>query len=194
MAAAWARFCGWLILLLLSGCTTSPKTIGVGARVVNTMAGAEIVHASFNGQAIGGSGGEECCISLPAQWRPGMTATIGWVKDPSPGVNPGGVKPPPTGKYGSITAEGARWFEVHEANYVRHQLTLPLPAYENTCGLSLVFLPCDEVYPLIDCRQRQQVFSGLREKTSAEWRQEVARRLGGRMRCDAPAESGKGGW
>ncbi|MCD5364073.1 DUF3304 domain-containing protein [Chromobacterium aquaticum] len=194
MAAAWARFCGWLILLLLSGCTTSPKTIGVGARVVNTMAGAEIVHASFNGQAIGGSGGEECCISLPAQWRPGMTATIEWVKDPSPGVNPGGRRAPSWNPDGTTPPEWHHWLKEHQANYVRHWLTLPVPAYEDTCGLSLVFLPCDEVYPLIDCRQRQQVFSGLREKTSAEWRQELARRLGARMRCDAPAESGKGGW
>ncbi|MGR2683078.1 DUF3304 domain-containing protein [Chromobacterium haemolyticum] len=78
MAAAWARSCGWLILLLLSGCTTSPKTIGVGARVVNTVAGTSIVQASFNGQGMGGGGGEECCVSLPEQWRPGMTATIEW--------------------------------------------------------------------------------------------------------------------
>ncbi len=194
MAAAWARPCGWLILLLLSGCTTSPKTIGAGARVVNAMPSAEIVHASFNGQAIGGSGGEECCISLPAQWRPGMTATIEWVKDPSPEVNPGGRRAPAWNPDGTTPPEWRHWLKEHQANYVRHRLTLPVPAYESTCGLSLVFLPCDEVYPLIDCRQRQQVFSGLREKTSAEWRQELARRLGGRMRCDTPAEPGKGGW
>ncbi|WP_227106736.1 DUF3304 domain-containing protein [Chromobacterium rhizoryzae] len=182
----WFSISAWLFLTLsLLGCQSmaQSKTIGAGARVVNAMPKAEIVRASFNGQAIGGSGGEECCINLPEKWQPGMTATIEWVKDPSPGVNPGGEKPPPRGKYGSITAEGSKWFERHEANYINRKVTISIPRYENTCGLSLVFMPCDEVYPVIDCGQRQKVFSNLRNKTSSEWRQEVVRRLGGRQQC-----------
>ncbi|WP_181951133.1 DUF3304 domain-containing protein, partial [Chromobacterium haemolyticum] len=61
--------------------------------------------------------------------------------------------------------------------------TVSVPRYENTCGLSLVFLPCDQVYPVIDCAQRQKVFSNLRDKTSSEWGKEVARRLGGQQQC-----------
>ncbi|MCD5364075.1 DUF3304 domain-containing protein [Chromobacterium aquaticum] len=172
-----------LLLLALAGCRSMerPKTLGAGARVVNTVAGTSIVHASFNGQGMGGGGGEECCVSLPEQWRPGMTATIEWVVDPSPGVNPGGIRQPPRSKYGSITAEGSRWYEVHEANYVRRKVTMAVPGYEKVSSLVLVFLPCDEVYPLIDSAEQGRVLGGLRGREDRY--PEMIRRLGGRQTC-----------
>lgn len=182
----WFSISAWLFLTLsLLGCQSmaQSKTIGVGARVVNAMPKSEIVRARFNGQAIGGSGGEECCINLPEKWQPGMTATVEWVKDPSPGVNPGGKKAPRWNPDGTTPPEWKSWLKDHEANYVSRKVTVSVPRYENTCGLSLVFLPCDQVYPVIDCAQRQKVFSNLRDKTSSEWGQEVARRLGGQRQC-----------
>ncbi|MGR2683080.1 DUF3304 domain-containing protein [Chromobacterium haemolyticum] len=182
----WFSVSAWLLLALsMLGCQSmaQSKTIGAGARVVNTVPGMTIVHARFNGQGMGGGGGEECCVSLPEQWRPGMTATIEWVKDPSPGVNPGGIKQPPRGKYGSITAEGSKWYEEHEANYVRRKVTMAVPKYEKVSSLVLVFLPCDEVYPLIDSAEQSRVFGGLRGKSSQGWDDEVIRRLGGKTKC-----------
>ncbi|PTU63758.1 DUF3304 domain-containing protein [Chromobacterium sp. Panama] len=182
---AWAA-CG-VLALGLAACQNiaPPKTLGAGARVVNTVAGTSIVRASFNGQGMGGGGGEECCVSLPEQWRPGMTATIEWVVDPSPGVNPGGIRQPPRSKYGSITAEGSRWHEEHEANYVRRKVTMAVPRYEKVSSLVLVFLPCDEVYPLIDSAEQGRVFGGLRGLASSEWDDEVIRRLGAGKVCAA---------
>ncbi|WP_019103322.1 DUF3304 domain-containing protein, partial [Chromobacterium haemolyticum] len=114
---------GLLLLLGLAGCQSMerPKSIGAGARVVNTVAGTSIVHASFNGQGMGGSGGEECCVSLPEQWRPGMTATIEWVVDPSPDINPGGRRAPRWNPDGTTPPEWQRWMKEHEANYVRRK-------------------------------------------------------------------------
>lgn len=162
-----------------------PKTVPAGAELVNTVEGITIVHARFNGFGmVGGSGGgEECCISLAEQWQPGMMATIEWIKDPSPGVNLGGTKPPPYGKYGSITKEGETWMKAHEANYTHHEVRIPVPKYEKVSSLALVFLPCDEVYPLIDSAEHSRVFGGLNHLSSREWKREVMRRLGGKESC-----------
>ncbi|MBA4707030.1 DUF3304 domain-containing protein [Aquitalea aquatica] len=172
-----------LLTLSLSACESMarPATIGAGASVVNIMSNATIVHASFNGQGIGGGGGEECCVSLPKKWQPGMMATIEWTKDPNPGQNPGGVKQPPRGKYGSITAEGIKWYEVHEANYTQHSITMPIPPYQKVSSLVLIFLPCDKVYPLIDSTEHSRVLGHL---PYGEGRaMEIIRRLGASPTC-----------
>ncbi len=178
--------CG-VLALGLAACQTiaPPKTLGAGARVVNTVAGTSIVRASFNGQGMGGGGGEECCVNLPAQWWPGMTATIEWVVDPSPELNPGGRRAPPWNLDGTTPPEWQRWVKEHEANYVRRKVTMEVPRYETVSSLVLVFLPCDEVYPLIDSAEQSQVFGGLRGRSSMEWGGEVIRRLGAEKACPA---------
>ncbi|NHR07332.1 DUF3304 domain-containing protein [Chromobacterium haemolyticum] len=182
---AWAA-CG-VLALGLAACQNiaPPKTLGAGARVVNTVAGTSIVHASFNGQSMGGGGGEECCVSLPEQWRPGMTATIEWVKDPSPELNPDGRRAPPWNPDGTTPPEWQRWMKEHQANYVRRKVTTAVPRYETVSSLVLVFLPCDEVYPLIDSAEQGRVFGGLRGLASSEWDDEVIRRLGAGKVCAA---------
>ncbi|WP_158274212.1 DUF3304 domain-containing protein [Chromobacterium sp. Panama] len=182
----WFSISAWLFLTLsLLGCQSmaQSKTIGAGARVVNTVPGTSIVRASFNGQGMGGGGGEECCVSLPEQWRPGMTATIEWVKDPSPDVNPGGRRAPRWNPDGTTPPEWHRWMKEHEANYVRRRVTMAVPKYEKVSSLVLVFLPCDEVYPLIDSAEQGRVFGGLRGRSSQGWDDEVVRRLGGKTKC-----------
>ncbi|RBH51383.1 DUF3304 domain-containing protein [Pseudomonas sp. MWU13-2860] len=178
---AWAA-CG-VLALGLAACQTiaPPKTLGAGARVVNTVAGTSIVRASFNGQGMGGGGGEECCVSLPEQWRPGMTATIEWVVDPSPELNPDGRRAPPWNPDGTTPPEWLRWMKEHQANYVRRKVTMAVPGYEKVSSLVLVFLPCDEVYPLIDSAEQGRVLGGLRGREDRY--PEMIRRLGGRQTC-----------
>ncbi|WP_226034288.1 DUF3304 domain-containing protein [Aquitalea palustris] len=152
-----------LTLLSLGACESMarPATIGAGARVVNTMSNATIVHASFNGQGMGGGGGEECCVSVPEKWQPGMMATIEWTKDPSPGLNPGGIKRPRSNPDGTTTPAVTKWYEAHEANYTQHSITIPVPPYQEVGALVLVFLPCDKVYPLIDTKELGRVLGQL---------------------------------
>jgi hypothetical protein len=73
-------------LVLLSGCQSmaDEATIGIAGRVVNADSSVQILNASLNGSGVSGSGGDECCMSIPAKWKPGMTATLSWTKDPNP--------------------------------------------------------------------------------------------------------------
>jgi len=175
------------LLCLLPACSSigAPKFTGIPMEIVNTVDEINIVRASFNGHGIGGGrgGGQSCCIPIPAQWQPGLTATIAWTKDPSPGVNPGGVRPPPPGKYGSLTDEGEKWYAVHRANYTQHEVTMPLPKYGATCGLTVVFLPCDEVRPLIDCDEKRRVFAGTMYLPRKESKALIEQRLGAKQQC-----------
>jgi hypothetical protein len=172
-----------LLLVNLAACQSfgQPQTVGLGARVVNTVPNTTIVSARYNGQGVSSGGGEGCCISLPAQWQPGMMATVEWVKDPSPGVNPGGVKPPARNSNGSSTPEWEKWMDIHESNYTRHSVTIPVPSYGETCGLALVFLPCGEVLPVIDCKEHSRVFGGARGQLRV-----IQERVGGKTACPKP--------
>ncbi len=181
----------WLLSLFIAanlfGCQSmaTPRMLPAEVHIYNTVSGTSIFNVRVNvySKALdrGSSGGEGCCISLPEQWQPDMVATVEWVKDPSPGVNPGGSKPPPPGRYGSLTAEGKKWYEIHEANYTRHHVRVPVPKYQRSASMNLVFLPCDEVYPLIDATQRGYVLGNLRGVKDVE--KEVIQRLGKERTC-----------
>ena len=71
----------------------------------------------------------------------------------------------------------------HEANYTQHEVTMPLPRYSRTCGLTLVFLPCDEVRAIIDCDEYHKTFKDMNYLPSREWHREAIRRLGGKQQC-----------
>ena len=185
------RLCRYAICLFsvlpLQGCQSmaKPRMLPAEVHYTNTVAGTSIFNVRVNVYSKtldrGSSGGEGCCIGLPEQWQSDMVATVEWVKDPSPGVNPGGVKPPPPGRYGSLTAEGKKWYEIHEANYTRHRVRVPVPEYQRSASLTLVFLPCDEVYPLIDAEQRSYVLGDLRGVKDRK--QEIIWRLGKEHAC-----------
>ncbi|WP_434630282.1 DUF3304 domain-containing protein [Chromobacterium sp. CV08] len=153
-----------------------PETIGAGASVVNTVPGTTIVGAIYNGQPVTSGGGEGCCVSLPLRWQPGMTATIEWTIDPDSERNPDGSLPPRRNPNGSSTPEWRRWMEVHKKNYQHRAATIPVPQYDKVASLVLVFLPCDEVYPLIDTKQHSQVMGNL--PGGRLWEPEIVRRLG----------------
>ncbi|MDN0085597.1 DUF3304 domain-containing protein [Crenobacter sp. SG2305] len=172
-----------LFLANLAACQGfgQPQTVGAGARVVNTVPNTTIVSVRYNGQGVSSGGGEGCCVSLPAKWKPGMTATVEWVKDPSPGTNPGGIKAPRWNADGTTPPEWNRWMKIHEANYTRHSVTIPVPSYGETCGLALVFLPCGEVHPVIDCKEHSRIFGGARGQLRV-----IQERVGGKNTCPKP--------
>ncbi len=169
-------------LALLTGCQSmaNEPTIGLPGRVVNTDSSIIILNASLNNSGVSGSGGDECCMSIPAKWKPGMTAKIGWTKDPNPKANPNGDKEPKW-KNGLVTKEWESWMQVHEANYKKMEKIIALPKYENTCGVTFIFLPCDDVRVVIDCKERNDLFITL--PGGPKRYPELIRRLGAKSVC-----------
>ena len=104
---------------------------------VNGQSGIDII-----GPYQGGGGG--CCYSVPAQWKPGMTVRIDW-------------------ESGEASTEGFPGFANYEkylawekkmsAQNRQHSKTVPLPDYngQDTCGITVHFLPCDEVKVTTSC-------------------------------------------
>jgi hypothetical protein len=169
-------------LALLSGCQSmaDEATIGIAGRVVNADSSVQILNASLNGSGVSGSGGDECCMSIPAKWKPGMTATISWTKDPNPKANPDGTKEP-SWTNGRSTPEWRKWMKIHEANYKKMEKTIPLPKYGKTCGVTFVFLPCDDARVILDCNEEYNLFRTL--PGGKDRYPELIRRMGGRAVC-----------
>ncbi len=109
-----------------------------------------INHFSVNGQSgidiigpfQGGGGG--CCFSVPARWTPGMTVRIDW-------------------ESGEASTEGFPGFADYEkykawekkmsSQNRQHSKTVPLPDYngQEVCGITVHFLPCDDVKVTTSC-------------------------------------------
>ena len=109
-----------------------------------------INHFSVNGQsgidAIGpfDGGGGGCCYGVPAVWKPGMTVRIDWE----------------TGKGSSAGFPGfadeekyLAWKTKIDAQKKQHSLTVSVPDYtgQETCGITVHFLPCDDVKVTTSC-------------------------------------------
>ncbi|MGG8278354.1 DUF3304 domain-containing protein, partial [Klebsiella sp. 141198] len=86
-------------------------------------------HATLNGNV--------CCVMIPDQWRPGMTAHIEWEVDPNPAEN---IKKKTKG-FGYDPAAYAK----HKAKYLRYSADVPIPQYKESAGINVHFLPCHQV-------------------------------------------------
>ncbi len=91
----------------------------------------------INQPAAGGAGGG-CCFSVPARWTPGMTVRVDWESgeastDDFPGYEN-------WNKY-------LEWEKKIKASHRQHSKTVPLPDYngQDVCGITVHFLPCDDV-------------------------------------------------
>ncbi|QHM74716.1 hypothetical protein C7M52_00658 [Mixta theicola] len=109
-----------------------------------------INHFSVNGQsgidAVGpfDGGGGGCCYSVPPRWTPGMTVRVDW----ETGV--GGS----AGFPGFADREKYRnWKQQMDLQKRQHSKTVALPDYsgEETCGITVHFLPCDEIKVTTSC-------------------------------------------
>jgi hypothetical protein len=94
----------------------------------------------------GGGGG--CCYIAPQRWQPGMTVRIDWETGAS-GMSeladefPGFADRP---KY-------LTWIGKVEAQKRQHSQVVPVPDYtgQKVCGLTVHFLPCDELKVSTSC-------------------------------------------
>ena len=137
-------------LLLLTGCAQPAAQAGGGTiKAINHTKWA-INHFSVNGQSgidiigpfQGGGGG--CCFSVPARWTPGMTVRVDW----ETGVGDTEGSP----GFGNDEKYLA-WVKKMKAQNRQHSKTVPLPDYngQDVCGITVHFLPCDDVKVTTSC-------------------------------------------
>jgi len=109
-----------------------------------------INHFSVDGQSgidiigpyQGGGGG--CCYSVPSKWQPGMTVRVEW----ETGV--GGSK----GFPGFADREKYKqWKKSIQSQNKQHSKIVPVPDYtgQETCGITVHFMPCDEIKVTTSC-------------------------------------------
>ena len=86
----------------------------------------------------GGGGKQNCCVSLPRQWHPGLTVVVEWEKDPNVGASRYWSEPP-------FTDAWRRRMDEHETKYTRHRAVVEVAPYEQLGLVNVHFLPCDQV-------------------------------------------------
>ena len=131
------RFVFLLFIFFVSGCShASDEGYTAGdLRGFNHMADSGVNSFSVNGYG-GTLTGNSCCIMLPDKWKPGLKARIEWEVDPNPNVIL-----PPLG-----TDEFRTAYARHKAKYQQHSTIVDIPEYgKERCGLTVHFLPCDQV-------------------------------------------------
>ena len=150
------------LLPLLTACANNGfpgGLIGAPVRVydltgqIYTIVNAEFEYIGRMGAP--GSGGEVCCASLPRKWYPGMTATVRWVKDPAATLD-----------Y-PVERKAYAEYKKNRPPYERHSAQVELLPYTRTCGVTLVFLPCDQARVTIDCDQEGPLVSQWEEEAAA---------------------------
>ncbi|HIE5390683.1 TPA: DUF3304 domain-containing protein [Enterobacter cancerogenus] len=109
-----------------------------------------INHFSVDGQSgidiigpyQGGGGG--CCYSVPSKWKPGMTVRVEWE------TGAGNME----GFPGFADREKYNlWRTKMKAKTREHSAIVPMPDYtgQETCGITVHFLSCDEVKVTTSC-------------------------------------------
>ena len=90
----------------------------------------------------GGGGG--CCYVAPLRWQPGMTVRVDW--------ETGAAYPDDFPGFADRTKYLA-WVKKNDALTRNHSKVVPVPDYtgQKVCGLTVHFLPCDELQVTTSC-------------------------------------------
>ena len=90
----------------------------------------------------GGGGG--CCYSAPSRWQPGLTVRVDW--ETGAGSSKGY---PGTGDWPKYLA----WEAEIDSQKRKLSKVVPVPDYtgQKVCGLTVHFLPCDELQVTTSC-------------------------------------------
>ncbi|MEB0025761.1 DUF3304 domain-containing protein [Pseudomonas sp. MH9.2] len=86
----------------------------------------------------GGGGSQNCCVSLPRKWHPGLTVVVEWEKDPNVGAS----------RYWGVPPFSDAWrarMKEHRSKYTRHRAVVEVAPYEQLGLVNVHFLPCDQV-------------------------------------------------
>jgi hypothetical protein len=89
-------------------------------------------------------GGGGCCYIAPSNWKSGMTVRVDW--ETGAGSSKGF---PGTGDWSKYLA----WVGKIDAQRRQHSKVVPVPDYtgQKVCGLTVHFLPCDELQVTTSC-------------------------------------------
>ena len=161
-------------LLLLTGCAQPAAQAGGGGggtiKAINHTKWA-INHFRINGQSgidsigpfQGGGGG--CCFSVPARRTPGMTVRVDWesgvafardipeIPEPAYPNYKGQDNKVWTEEIAEYNQQKRVWYKKIKALKRQHSKTVPLPDYngQDVCGITVHFLPCDDVKVTTSC-------------------------------------------
>ncbi|MCT2414835.1 DUF3304 domain-containing protein [Pseudomonas aeruginosa] len=135
---------GGIATLWLTGCSA-----GSSKNIPTPIEGYNHTSAAINGFTVNGSGGpnigphqggrkQNCCMSLPEKWRPGMTVVVEWEKDPTPHASKTWPQPPFSVAWRKAAAED-------EKLNTRHRAVVDIPPYDDIGAIDVHFLPCDQV-------------------------------------------------
>ncbi|WP_336797992.1 DUF3304 domain-containing protein [Erwinia aphidicola] len=125
---------------------------------VNGQSGLDII-----GPYQGGGGG--CCFGVPKQWQPGMTVRVDWETSVAFASDVPEIPKPKRPNLGNLDAKTADlkasqyykerqvWRQKVKTLSKEHSLTVPLPDYtgQKTCGITVHFLPCEQVKVTTSC-------------------------------------------
>ncbi|MCC8373552.1 hypothetical protein CKY10_12835 [Photorhabdus sp. HUG-39] len=137
-----------VLCLLLAACSQFPAQAGVIIAInhtkwaINRFSVDDTPGIDIIGPYQGGGGG--CCYSVPAKWKPGMTVRVDWeAGEASTKGFPGFADEE---KY-------LAWRNKLRANNRQHSQVVPVPDYtgQRTCGITVHFLPCDQVKVTTSC-------------------------------------------
>ena len=135
---------GLLACLALQACSKSlPDRLGAPIEgYSHTSAAINYFMVNGNGgpniSPYGGGGKQNCCVSMPRQWHPGLTVVVEWEKDPNTGDSVNWPKP----RYSDAWRKAAR---EHQSKYTRHRAVVEVAPYEELGVIDVHFLPCNQV-------------------------------------------------
>ncbi|SDJ38884.1 Protein of unknown function [Pseudomonas delhiensis] len=144
-----------LALLLIAGCATAPAP----AQASGTIEAINHTHWAINRFSVDGrnavdiigpyqGGGGACCFAVPEQWRPGMTVRVDWETGAS-GVSNLAKEFPGYADWPRYV----EWSRKVNAQKRQHSQVVPVPDYggQETCGITVHFLPCDQLKVTTSC-------------------------------------------
>jgi len=137
--------CVLLVLFVVSGCSqataTNSESSAANISGINHVAGQTVNSYSINGYG-GTLTGNSCCIMIPDKWRPGLKAHIKWEVDPQTTQSfPG---------YQNREKFNA-WKKALEGSFQQYSADIDIPKYSQACGLTIHFLPCNQVKVTTSC-------------------------------------------
>jgi hypothetical protein len=147
-----AQFSLLVGLLLLTACKPPAAEAQGGAGTIEAI---NHTHWAINNFSVDGQsgidiigpyqgGGGGCCYSVPGQWRPGMTVRIDWETGESSTKDFPGFE---------NEAKYLEWEKKIQATHRQHSKVVSVPDYtgQKTCGITVHFMPCDEVKVTTSC-------------------------------------------
>jgi hypothetical protein len=140
-------------LLLVSACS-QPRAVAQGGGA-GTIEAINHTHWAINNFSVNGQsgidiigpyqgGGGGCCYGVSGQWHPGITVRVDWE------TGEGGSKGFPGF---ADTAKYLAWEKKMKSQNRQHSKVVPLPDYtgQKTCGITVHFMPCDQVKVTTTC-------------------------------------------